>query len=282
MMRFLIFFSAIVVTLLSGCLEIPSQETLSTNEGTRLVDRCPAIIPAIRQQGSDLKAIFRITTWNLHKFQRANWQQELKLWSRRSDLLLLQEVMERPALSQLLTPAHFNWLQLQAFRLEGEATGVLNAAPAAALYSCSLRAPEPVSRLPKSTLLTLYALEGSAYPLLVVNVHGVNFELGMAAYSRQITRIFKLVARYPGPVVLAGDFASWGDKRAGYLSGLALQNGFEEVLPSPDQRVRAMSAPVDHIFYRKLNLHRSESQKTNASDHTPLWAEFSVIKEPPR
>ncbi len=281
-MRFLTFFSVITAVLLSGCLEIPPQETLSTNEGTRLVDHCPEVVPAIRQQGGDLKTTFRITSWNMNKFQRAGWQQELNAWAKRSDLLLLQEAMERPALHQLLQQSHFNWLQLQAFRLEGEATGVVNAAPAAALYNCSLREPEPVSRLPKSTLLTLYPLDGSSYPLLVVNVHGVNFELGMAAYRRQMTRLFHLAKRYPGPTVLAGDFAAWGNKRSHYLLKLAQQSGFDEVIPVPDLRLRVLSEPVDHIFYRKLNLQQSESKSTHTSDHNPLWAEFSVVKNPVR
>jgi Uncharacterized protein conserved in bacteria len=100
-----------------------------------------------------LKSSFRLTTWNINKFQRANWQQELKTSAQQSDLLLLQEAVERPVLSQLLLQAHFNWQQIQAFRLEGEAIGVLNAAPVAALYNCSLRELEPVSRLPKVGLI---------------------------------------------------------------------------------------------------------------------------------
>lgn len=276
-MRFPVFVSVIIVVLLGGCLEIPSQETLSTNVGTRLVDRCPAVIPATRQQTGGLKSSFRLTTWNINKLQRANWQQELKTSAQQSDLLLLQEAVERPVLSQLLLQAHFNWQQIQAFRLEGEAIGVLNAAPVAALYNCSLRELEPVSRLPKSALLTLYPVADSNYPLLVINVHGVNFELAMAAYRRQMGRLFLLAKGYPGPVILAGDFATWGNKRADYLLTLAKQSGFAEAVPSPDLRVLVMSKPVDHIFYRKLQLKNSGNKATHSSDHNPLWAEFSVL-----
>ena len=188
--------------------------------------------------------------------------------------------MERPVLSQLLLQAHFNWQQIQAFRLEGEAIGVLNAAPVAALYNCSLRELEPVSRLPKSALLTLYPVADSNYPLLVINVHGVNFELAMAAYRRQMGRLFLLAKGYPGPVILAGDFATWGNKRADYLLTLAKQSGFAEAVPSSDLRVLVMSKPVDHIFYRKLQLNNSGNKATHSSDHNPLWAEFSVLPAP--
>lgn len=279
-MRFPVLVSLVIVVLLAGCLEIPSQETLSTNVGTRLVDRCPAQIPATRQQVGGLKSDFRLTTWNLNKFQRANWQSELRSRVQQSDLLLLQEAVERPTLTQLLQQFHFSWQQIQAFKLEGEAIGVLNAAAVPALYNCSLRELEPVSRLPKSALLTLYPLEKSSYPLLVINVHGINFELGIAAYRRQMGRLFALAKGYPGPVVLAGDFATWGNKRSHYLLTLAKQSGFSEAIPSPDRRVFMISQPVDHIFYRKLQLNSVDNKETNTSDHNPIWADFSVLKSP--
>jgi endonuclease/exonuclease/phosphatase (EEP) superfamily protein YafD len=275
------FSSLIIVCLaviLSGCLEISSQETLSTNEGVRFVDRCPVTVPTTRQQTNGFASTFRLTTWNLHKFQRTNWQKEVSLLAQQSDLLLFQESMERATLNRLLQQANFNWQQVQAFRLEGEATGVLSAAPVAPLYNCALRDLEPVSRIPKSALLTLYPLAGSNYPLLVINVHGINFELAMAAYYHQMGRIFLLAKNYPGPAILAGDFASWGDKRTQYLLNLAKQNGFDEAIATPDLRVQIMSEPVDHIFYRKLELKHASSKAVNSSDHNPLWAEFSLLK----
>jgi endonuclease/exonuclease/phosphatase (EEP) superfamily protein YafD len=279
-MRVSVLVSLIITVLLAGCLEIPAQETLSTNMGTRLVDRCPAQIPATRQQTGGLRSDFRITTWNLNKFQHANWQLDFKAVAEQSDLLLLQEAVERPTLTQLLQQSHFSWQQIQAFKLEGEAIGVLNAAAAPALYNCSLRELEPVSRLPKSALLTLYPLEKSSYPLLVINVHGINFELGIAAYRRQMGRLFALAKGYPGPVVLAGDFATWGNKRSHYLLNLAKQSDFSEAIPTPDLRVLLVSEPVDHIFYRKLQLNSAGSKATNTSDHNLIWADFSALKPP--
>lgn len=278
-MKLGVLIGVIAAVFLSGCLEIPSHEILSSNNGTRLIERCPDIIPSVKPAGSGLKSTFHVTTWNLHKFQRANWQKELTVWLQRSDVLLLQETMGRPAFSQLLQKARLNWLQLQTFQVEGEATGVLAATANQALYACSLKDLEPVSRLPKSILLTLYPLENSHYPLLVANVHGINFELGMAAYIRQMTRVFQIANHYPGPVIVAGDFSSWGHRRVRYLSKLAQLNRFDEALPSPDLRVREISEPVDHIFYRKLTLRRTESRSTNTSSHNPLWAEFSTIPD---
>lgn len=276
-MRFSVLIGMIVCILVSGCLEIPSQETLSTDIGTRLVDRCPKMIPAIRQQTEGLPATFKLTTWNLNKFQHVNWQSDMQLLAQENQILLLQEAVDRPILNQLLRQWHHHWQQIQAFRLEGEAIGVLNAAPASALYNCALRELEPVSRLPKSALLTLYPLANSNYPLLVINVHAINFELAMAAYRRQMSRLFSLAQAYPGPVVLAGDFATWGNKRTDYLLTLSKQSGFAEAIPDTDLRVLMMSTPIDHIFYRKLQLNHVGNRVTRASNHNPIWAEFSVL-----
>lgn len=269
---------ALFTLLLSGCLEIPSQETIQATDGIRLIDRCPLVVPVSNQSQQGLPATFSLTVWNLHKFQRVGWQKMVSLQLKRSHLLLLQESMARPAFFQLLRQANFQWQQIQAFRLEGEATGALNAASVAALYNCSQREMEPVSRIPKSTLISLYPLAGSASPLMVINVHGINFELGMAAYQRQMDKLFQLAERYPGPVVIGGDFASWGQRRMAYLQGLVQQAKFSEALPLPDLRTRIVTTPVDHIFYRGLQLLRTDVKETNASDHNPLWAEFSVLK----
>lgn len=279
-MKISIVFIALFTMLLTGCLEIPSQETLQANDGVRLIDRCPPVIPVSNQPQKGLPATFSMTVWNLHKFQRAGWQKALSNQTKRSQLLLLQESMARPAFFQLLRQANLQWQQIQAFKLEDEATGVLNASAVAAIYNCSQRELEPVSRIPKSALLSLYPLTGSASPLMVINVHGINFELGMAAYQRQMNKLFRLAEHYPGPVVLSGDFASWGKRRQAYLQNLAQQAKFAEVLPQPDQRSRFVSTPVDHLFYRGLQLLRTDVQDTNASDHNPLWAEFSVLQIP--
>ena len=77
-------------------------------------------------------------------------------------------------------------------------------------------------------------------------------------------------------VILAGDFNSWGEKRTYYINTLAQASGLQQAIPAPDVRVKVLSEPLDHLFYRGLVLNQTDSRKTSASDHNPLWAEFSV------
>ncbi len=69
----------------------------------------------------------------------------------------------------------------------------------------SLREREPILRLPKSALVTVYPLP-DARLLMVVNIHAVNFSLGVDVYSKQLLPIGDQIAHHSGPVIMAGDF----------------------------------------------------------------------------
>ncbi|STT01539.1 endonuclease/exonuclease/phosphatase [Klebsiella pneumoniae] len=56
------------------------------------------------------------------------------------------------------------------------------------IYCCPLREREPILRLPKSALVTVYPLP-DARLLMVVNIHAVNFSLGVDVYSKQLLPI---------------------------------------------------------------------------------------------
>ena len=262
--------------LMTGCLDVPAQQILTTSNGMRIVDQCPIKIPSVRQQPQGLASTFRVTSWNDFKLQRPNWKQELSHWVNKTDLFLFQEAVDRRAFLDVIQQANLKWNQVEAFRFEGETAGVMNAGSVSSIYNCSIKTAEPALRIPKSILASLYPIADSRFPLLVINVHGVNFEIGMGAYRRQMSQAFALAKSYPGPVILAGDFNSWGEKRAYYIDSLAQASGLQQVIPTPDVRVKVLSEPLDHLFYRGLVLHQSDSRKTSASDHNPLWAEFSI------
>lgn len=268
-----VLFSVLVLT---GCLDVPAQQILTTNNGMRVVDQCPLSIPAVRQQPKGLASTFTVTTWNDFKLQRPNWKQELSRLMDKTDLFLFQEAVDRDAFLDVMKTANLKWNQVEAFRFEGQTAGVMNAGMVSPIYNCATKTAEPAIRIPKSVLASLYPIAQSRYPLLVINVHGVNFELGMGSYRRQMSQVFGMAKRYPGPVILAGDFNSWGEKRTDYVLSLAKDSALKQVIPSPDNRTRVLDEPLDHLFYRGLVLQQSENRKTSASDHNPMWAEFAV------
>ncbi len=259
--------------LLTACLEIPTEEVIYSQVGEQLVDRCTHV-PARQGFPGGLPADFTVLVWNLHKLQDPNWQNELTRWGKTSDLLMLQEAQDDPGLAAWLATGHFKWQQVAAFRFQERASGVLNGSTVEQVYSCSLRIPEPATRLPKSSLLSLYPLQGSRYPLMVINVHGINFELGMAAYKQQVTQVAKLTRKYQGPVIVAGDFNTWGDKRRVLLQNTMARYQLQEASYQPDERTRVAGLPLDHLFYRGLTLSQAEAVSSHGSDHNPLRLGF--------
>lgn len=53
--------------------------------------------------------------------------------------------------------------------------------------------------------MTVYPLPDTRL-LMVVNVHAVNFSLGVDVYSKQLLPIGDQIAHHSGPVIMAGDF----------------------------------------------------------------------------
>jgi len=259
--------------LLTACLEIPSDEVIYSNTGEQLIDRC-GHVPARQGFPGGLPASFKVLVWNIYKLQARDWASELAKWGAGKDLLLLQEASDAPALASWLASGHWSWQQVAAFRFEQRTSGVLNAAQDPAVYSCSWRVPEPSSRIPKSALMSLYPLQGSRYPLMVVNVHAINFELGMAAYKKQLEQIGKLTRKYQGPVLVAGDFNTWNGKRLALLQQIMTRNKLQPVSYSQDERMRVGSWALDHAFTRGLTVSAASSQRSSGSDHNPISLEL--------
>jgi endonuclease/exonuclease/phosphatase (EEP) superfamily protein YafD len=265
--------AALCGLLLTACLEIPSDEVIYSHSGEQLIDRCNHI-PARQGFPGGLPDSFNVLVWNIYKLQAADWSSELVKWGANNDLLLLQEATDAPALNSWLSAGQWRWQQVAAFRFKERTAGVLTAGLSVPVYSCSLRTPEPSTRIPKSTLLSLYPLQGSRYPLMVVNVHGINFELGMAAYKKQLEQIGKLTRRYQGPVIVAGDFNTWSDKRLVFLYQVMGRYKLQEVSYSPDERLRVGGVALDHVFSRGLTVTGAQSMHSTGSDHNPIRIGF--------
>lgn len=267
-----------VLVSLGGCLEISPDNLVQTGDGERLLSRCAADLPsrqAIRGEAA-LPRSFALTSWNIRKTLQQGWERGLDTWAGQADLLLLQEAVDKPDLTGWLQQRAMRWQQVTAFRYEGVSMGVLTAAKVPAVYSCALKLSEPAVRLPKSTLVNLYPIEGSSIPLLVINLHAINFELGMAAWRDEIRQLGRWAKRHRGPVIVAGDFNSWGSKRSALLEQEMRRANLTEVAWQPEARVQVLGEPLDHIYYRGLQVDVAIVTPTTASDHNPLQARFTV------
>ena len=85
--------------------------------------------------------------------------------------------------------------QVPAFVLPQHPSGVMTLSAAHPVYCCPLREREPILRLAKSALVTVYPLPDTRL-LMVVNIHAVNFSLGVDVYSKQLLPIGDQIAHH--------------------------------------------------------------------------------------
>lgn len=257
--------------LLGGCIEV-SDKTLLSDNGPPMAHECTR--PSV-QNSPSLPSDFSLLSWNIYK-QQGDWQAELDQWLDNSDLLLLQEANASDALHQWLRQQGYHWFQVAAFNWDDVGNGVLTAAKGQPSEVCGKRLLEPATRIPKSILFSYYPLQGSAQPLLLVNLHAINFSLRGRTYNEQLDMISQKIGHYTGPVIVAGDFNRWNERRKGFLDRWVTEERLVEALPQPDVRTRFFGYPLDAVFYRGLTLETAQSMKSEASDHGALQMRFRV------
>lgn len=219
-----------------------------------------------------------ILSWNIYKGQREGWQDDLLRLGGTSDILILQEATLNKELRHFLGKHNQYWNFNSAFSYKGFESGVLVAADIQPLDSCGMRQNEPVIGLPKATLVNIYRMRNSDAKLLVANIHGINFSLGMGAYRQQIDDLQAILQNHSGPIILAGDFNNWSDKRNTVISNLVNQLDLSQLEPEEGQKTTVFGDPVDHVMFRQLIPVSHFVHQVSSSDHNPLTATFRFEK----
>jgi len=279
---------SILPVLVAGCVTITSEpRALLERDDGRVEIKTPACAAAARAAadthapdatpGLDPRAI-RVLTWNIHKEDDRGWQRDLASFSAGNDILLLQETVLRDALRRPIEAAGLRWVMASSFFYRDLDIGVLTAARIAPVASCTLRVVEPLLRLPKSSVITWFAIEGRAQKLAVVNVHAINFSLSLRAYRAQFDAIATALADHDGPVILAGDLNTWTDQRAQVVRDVARRLGLSEVAFADDRRRAFLGHELDHILTRQMTLLGLATTAVTSSDHNPVAATFSVVR----
>ena len=122
------------------------------------------VYPAGTPLSSDEK--IRVLVWNIFKQQRAEWQSVLKNFGKDAHLVLLQEAQTTPELVRFATSNYLAADQVPALVLPQHPSGVMTLASAHPIYCCPLREREPILRLPKSALVTVYPLPDARFDLV--------------------------------------------------------------------------------------------------------------------
>ncbi|MEQ9846703.1 endonuclease/exonuclease/phosphatase family protein [Pectobacterium brasiliense] len=219
--------------------------------------------------------VLRVMVWNIFKQQRMNWLSVLQNFGKGTQLVLLQEAQSTPELIRFATTNYLSADQVPAIILPQHPSGVMTLSAAQPVYCCPLREREPLLRLAKSSLVTVYALQ-NGQRLMVINIHAVNFSFGVEVYTKQLAAIGEQLVHHQGPAIMAGDFNAWSQQRINALNRFAIRMGLQEVHFVDDQRRKAFGRPLDFVFYRELTVNQSSVLVTQASDHNPLLVEFSL------
>jgi endonuclease/exonuclease/phosphatase (EEP) superfamily protein YafD len=210
-----------------------------------------------------------LLNWNIQKGQDPDWGDKLYALGRSANIITLQE-------APLVNPGWEDHVadQFHAFAPGVETrqspTGVMTASTAVPLVQCNLSSREPLLLTPKATIVTEYALAGRDETLLVINIHAVNFSLGMRAFVEQLGIAAAVLERHAGPVIFSGDFNTWRQARFDFVQEMIAAHGLTAVAFEIDERKRAFGIALDHVYIRGLKVNAAETYDTDTSDHNPM------------
>lgn len=254
---------------------VPRQEQLSSisNQGVELSLKCYSNAQA---KPIDAQQPINVLVWNIYKQARDNWKSELAQLSEHAQLVLLQEASMTPELREWIHQRGWFANQVDAFKAFDATAGVLNLSLDTPHLACAYTELEPWLRLPKSALYATYPLsDGST--LAVVNIHAVNFTYGTEEYHRQLSTLVEELQQHQGPIIIAGDFNSWSESRLKVMRQALDRVGLNEAVYTLDNRTQFVTGlPLDHVFYRGLELIKAEAPISSASDHNPIVVSFKL------
>ncbi len=217
-----------------------------------------------------------VLVWNVYKQNRHNLLPELTRLSQDRQLVLLQEASLDDTFIDWLQRSDWGSNQVSAFKAFDVSSGVLNLSRTMPSIACANLQTEPWLRLPKSGLYAEYALS-NGQTLISVNLHSVNFTIGTDEYKQQLESFKQVLVNHQGPLLIAGDFNSWNESRMSALKQALKKYHIKEVVFQRDNRKRFITGlPLDHIFYRGMELQGQRVPESDASDHNPLLAEFII------
>jgi endonuclease/exonuclease/phosphatase (EEP) superfamily protein YafD len=217
-----------------------------------------------------------LLNWNIYKGKRDDWVTDFKRYSHKHDILTIQEARLDDEMESVLVSGHQYWALNVAFDYWDKGTGVMTASMIEPAMLCGQREKEPWIRTAKTSLVSYYPLVGVHEQLLVANVHGINFTLGVKAYNKQIDQLYDLIKHHEGPVILAGDFNTWSDERMRIVQRLAKRLALSSLDYTSHNRTSVFGHAVDHVFYRGLEPLEHDTWQVFSSDHNPTRVSFRI------
>lgn len=217
----------------------------------------------------------QLANWNIQKKRNAGWERDFEALARGKDLVLIQEASLRAETTPVLRKTGYPAFA-PGYHANREITGVLTLSGVSPVTTCQLRSFEPLLLTPKATSITQYAIAGTDATLAVVNVHAINFSLGLNAFRGQFERIAEVLSVHRGPIILAGDFNTWRSARMTIITNITERLGLRALQFDEDHRTRFLGRPLDHIYVRGLTATAASTWQVRTSDHNPMSVTLSL------
>jgi len=211
----------------------------------------------------------QLFNWNIQKALHGDLFGDLDLFTRDTDLVLIQEAAFRDGMLDSLQDNHF-WSFAPGYTAGEISTGVMTVSRSAPLAQCNLTNHEPWLGTPKATSITQYGLSGTDETLIVINIHAINFTVGVKQFRKQLDQILEVVSEHEGPMIFAGDFNTWRIGRTKAVDGIIQQLGLSPLEFAEDFRITAFGHHLDHIYIRGLQVEDATSSDVASSDHNPM------------
>ena len=271
------------VLMLVSCSSQPTAPARTASAPAAGVAEC------IADLGGDVQTTTRVldpaginvVNWNIQKGRSTAWVGDLSDREIGPDLLILQEASVKTDAWQDIVPEHFSSFA-EGFGPNWAPSGVMTVSAAEPLTECELVAHEPWFGTRKATLITEYAMDDSDETLLVVNIHGINFALGVRDLTDQFAQAKAVVEAHDGPVLFSGDFNTWRVQRKRVLEDMLTALGLEALEFDIDHRKKFFGSALDHIYVRGLTSEHATTMKSRASDHNPMSVRLKLVDEPLR
>jgi len=174
-------------------------------------------------QAQTLPAGITVVNWNAQKGKHPQFAKDLKLLLEQEmpDIVFLQE-----AKADLFEPEQMGGYFAEGWSYPwpgGKTVGVLTLSrvPPVRIQPVPTKYREFGVTAPKVSLVTEYPLP-TGENLLAVNVHLLNFEVwSLKNIAHQLEDLKKIMADHQGPIVMAGDFNTWNQKRLELVKAVA-------------------------------------------------------------
>ena len=215
---------------------------------------------------------FSVAVWNAQKVAGSPWRDDLNWLTDQYDLVLVQEF----ALANDWEAGGFMSFA-PGFGTSESLTGVATVSRVEPMVRCQLETREPMLRTQKATVITSFALENGE-SLVVVNLHAVNFALGLVNFRSQFAQAVRAVTEHEGPMIFSGDFNTWRAGRSAAKAELLAELNLQPVVFATDERKKVFGRYLDHIYVRGLKIVEATTAVLEVSDHNPMFVRLEQIQ----